>query len=61
MDQKTGAKTSPTGWILPGGGLDHLIFLSAHFGAMRAFREVCPKHRNIRRESCGCDASGKDR
>jgi hypothetical protein len=43
------------------GGLQNLIFLSAHFGARRAFREVCPKHRNIRRESCGCDASGKDR
>jgi hypothetical protein len=30
------------------------------FGAMRACREVCPKHRNIRRESCGCDAPGQD-
>jgi hypothetical protein len=31
------------------------IFSPINFGARRAFREVCPKHQNIRRETCGCD------
>jgi len=56
MDQHEEAKPA-LAWVVIEEDLQKSdIFPPINFGARRALREVCPKHRNIRRETCGCDA-----